>query len=67
MKENNLSVFLKGILKENPVFVLILGTCPTLAVTSKVESAFLVVYVISPTFDNDNATLNDTASVGYAM
>ena len=40
MKENNLSVLLKGILKENPVFVLILGTCPTLAVTDKVIGAF---------------------------
>ena len=30
-KNNSLSILLKGILKENPVFVLILGTCPTLA------------------------------------
>ncbi len=41
MKNNgNLSVMLKGILKENPVFVLVLGTCPTLATTSNVEGAF---------------------------
>lgn len=40
MKENNsLSVLLKGIIKENPVFVLILGTCPTLAMTNSVTSA----------------------------
>ncbi len=40
MKENNsLSVLLKGILKENPVFVLVLGTCPTLAMTNSVTSA----------------------------
>lgn len=32
--------FLKGIIKENPVLVLVLGTCPTLAVTSSVSSAF---------------------------
>ncbi|MDD6847965.1 MAG: Rnf-Nqr domain containing protein, partial [Oscillospiraceae bacterium] len=25
-------IFLKGLIKENPVLVLILGTCPTLAV-----------------------------------
>lgn len=31
--------FLKGIIKENPVFVLILGTCPTLAVSTNVSSA----------------------------
>ena len=39
-KENNLSVLLKGILRENPVFVLILGTCPTLATTTTVTGAF---------------------------
>lgn len=41
MKNNsNMSVLLKGILKENPVFVLILGTCPTLATTNNVVGAF---------------------------
>ena len=30
---------LKGIIKENPVLVLVLGTCPTLAVTTNVMSA----------------------------
>ena len=39
-KNNNLSVMTKGILKENPVFVLVLGTCPTLAVTNNVFGAF---------------------------
>lgn len=49
----NLSVLLKGILKENPVLVLILGTCPTLATTTNVTGAFgmgisaLVVLVCS--------------------
>ena len=40
MKKNNASILLQGILKENPVFVLILGTCPTLAVTTNVIGAF---------------------------
>ena len=41
MKNNSsLSVLFKGILKENPVFVLILGTCPTLATTTNVVGAF---------------------------
>jgi len=41
MKQNgNLNILLKGLLKENPVFVLILGTCPTLAVTTNVVGAF---------------------------
>lgn len=41
MKSNrNAYILLKGILKENPVFVLILGTCPTLATTTNVVGAF---------------------------
>ena len=39
-KDNSLSILTKGILKENPVFVLILGTCPTLATTTNVVGAF---------------------------
>ena len=39
-KSNNLSILLKGIIKENPVLVLILGTCPTLATTTTVDGAF---------------------------
>jgi electron transport complex protein RnfE len=31
--------FTKGLLAENPVFVLVLGLCPTLAVTTSVENA----------------------------
>ncbi|MDO5522764.1 MAG: electron transport complex subunit E [Bacteroidia bacterium] len=31
---NNLKVIVNGILKENPIFVLLLGMCPTLATTS---------------------------------
>ncbi len=53
---NNLSTLWKGILKENPVLVLILGTCPTLATTTTVGGAFgmgvaaLVVLVFSNVF-----------------
>lgn len=40
MKKNaNLSILLKGILLENPVFILVLGTCPTLATTTGVIGA----------------------------
>ena len=39
-KNSNLSVFANGILKENPVLILILGTCPTLATTTNVFGAF---------------------------
>ncbi len=38
-KDGSLSVLLKGLLKENPVFVLVLGTCPTLAMSTSVISA----------------------------
>ncbi|MDR2840530.1 MAG: electron transport complex subunit E [Paludibacter sp.] len=33
-KNSNLSVFLNGLIKENPTFVIILGMCPTLATTT---------------------------------
>lgn len=38
-KDSNMYTLLKGILIENPVFVLVLGTCPTLAITKSVTSA----------------------------
>ncbi|MBQ3183632.1 MAG: electron transport complex subunit RsxE [Clostridia bacterium] len=57
MKEkSSLSVFLNGIIKENPVLVLVLGTCPTLATTTTVNGAFgmgiaaLVVLICSNIF-----------------
>ena len=40
MKNNKLSILIKGLIKENPVLVLILGTCPTLAVSTSVIAAF---------------------------
>ena len=39
MKNNKLMLLLKGIILENPVLVLVLGTCPTLAQSSSVMSA----------------------------
>ncbi len=38
-KDSSLSVLLKGLIRENPVFVLVLGTCPTLATTSTIIGA----------------------------
>lgn len=40
MKNNKLAILLKGIILENPVLILVLGTCPTLATTGNVISAF---------------------------
>ncbi len=39
-KGSNAATLWRGILKENPVLVLILGTCPTLATTTTVDGAF---------------------------
>ena len=36
---NTLQNFSKGLIKENPVLVLVLGTCPTLATSTSVSSA----------------------------
>ncbi len=38
--KKKISILLKGIIQENPVLILVLGTCPTLATTSSVISAF---------------------------
>ena len=54
--KSNLSVLLNGLIKENPVLVLVLGTCPTLATTTTVDGAFgmgiaaLVVLLCSNVF-----------------
>ena len=55
-KNKSLSVLTNGIIKENPVLVLILGTCPTLATTNTVTGAIgmglaaLVVLLCSNVF-----------------
>ena len=41
-KENKLSIIIRGIVTENPVLILVLGTCPTLATTANVKSAFFM-------------------------
>ena len=39
MKKSKLSILTNGIIKENPVLVLVLGTCPTLATTTSAINA----------------------------
>lgn len=39
-KQNKLSIFTNGLLKENPVLRLVLGTCATLAITTNVFNGF---------------------------
>ena len=40
MKNNRLKTLTNGIIKENPVLVLVLGTCPTLATSTQASNAF---------------------------
>ena len=40
MSSKTATIFTRGILPENPVFRLVLGMCPVLAVTALAESAF---------------------------
>ena len=39
MGENKIAIVTKGLFKENPVFILMLGLCPTLGVTTQVINA----------------------------
>ena len=40
MKNSKLMILLRGIIMENPVLILVLGTCPTLATTNSLIGAF---------------------------
>lgn len=39
-KQSNLKILLNGLIKENPILVLVLGTCPFLATTTTASNAF---------------------------
>jgi len=39
-KKSKLSILTNGFIKENPVLVLVIGTCPTLATSTSVETGF---------------------------
>ena len=54
-KTSAASVFFNGLIKENPTFVLMLGMCPTLAVTSSAINGLgmglsTTVVLVCPTF-----------------
>ena len=57
-KNNNLSILLKGLLLENPVFVLILGTCPTLATTNTVIGALAMGLAATAVLICSNAVIS---------
>jgi electron transport complex protein RnfE len=50
-KKSKLSIFTNGFIKENPILVLILGTCPTLAVSTQavngIGMGLAVVFVLT--------------------
>ena len=48
---NPLKLPKNGILTENPTFVLVLGICPTLAVTSSAKDGFAMGLAVNGHFD----------------
>lgn len=57
-KKSKLSTLLAGIIKENPVLILVLGTCPTLAVTNSVISAISMGIVATLVLVGSNAVIS---------
>ncbi len=58
MKNNKLSVFLKGLIAENPVLVLVLGTCPALAQTGSIISALSMGIAATLVLIGSNAVIS---------
>ena len=57
-KQSNFSVLLNGIVKENPVLVLILGTCPTLATSTSVIGALAMGLAAAAVLICSNAVIS---------
>ena len=58
MKDTKLMTFLRGIIMENPVLILILGTCPTLAMTTSVVSSFSMGIAATLVLIGSNAVIS---------
>lgn len=58
MKNNKLAILLRGIITENPVLILILGTCPTLAVTGNIISAISMGLAATVVLTCSNAVIS---------
>lgn len=56
--KKGVSVLLNGFIKENPVFVLVLGTCPTLATTTGVVSALAMGLAAAAVLVCSNAAIS---------
>ena len=55
-KPRKLYELTKGIIKENPLFVLLLGTCPSLATTTSLEGAIGMGFLFTFVLIGSNAT-----------
>ena len=58
MKNNKLAILLRGIITENPVLILVLGTCPTLATTGSIISALSMGLAASVVLICSNAVIS---------
>ncbi len=58
MSNKKLSIFLKGLIAENPVLVLVLGTCPTLAVSTGIISALSMGLAATVVLVGSNAVIS---------
>ena len=63
MKNNKMSLVLKGLILENPVLVLVLGTCPTLAQTSSVINAISMGIAATIVLICSNAVISALRSI----
>ena len=63
MKNNKLMLVLKGLILENPVLVLVLGTCPTLAQTSSVINAISMGIAATIVLMCSNAVISALRSI----
>lgn len=57
-EKKKLSILLRGIIEENPVLILVLGTCPTLATTSNVIDAVSMGIVATLVLVCSNAVIS---------
>lgn len=63
MKNNKLLIVLNGFIKENPVLVLILGTCPTLAISTSIISAIAMGLSATLVLIGSNAVISSLRKI----
>lgn len=63
MKNNKMLLLLKGIILENPVLVLVLGTCPTLAISASVIGAISMGIAATLVLVGSNAVISALRSI----